>query len=180
MSLRQTLANTLMGFLPATRAYRAKAWLMRQAGVKIASSCRLTSSVKILGTTHIEIGEDTFVGHEVLITGGTSRIVIGSNVDIAPRVMILAGSHRIDMIGRHSAGEACSLDIQIEDGVWLGAGATILGGVTIGRKAVIAAGSVVTEDIPPYTVAAGVPCQPRKRWSQDSESWIPLRQSRAA
>jgi acetyltransferase-like isoleucine patch superfamily enzyme len=135
-------------------------------------SARITSSVKILGLSQLSIGADTFVGHEVLISGGDCAIVIGRSVDIAPRVTLVAGSHQVDMTGEHSAGEGFSRDIVIEDGAWIGAGAILLGGVTIGRKAVIAAGSVVTEDIPPMTMAAGVPCRPKKFWQPQTNSWV--------
>ena len=57
-------------------------------------------------------------------------------------------------------------DVIIEEDVWCGANVTILKGVRLGRGCIIAAGSVVTKSIPPYTIAAGVPCRPiRQRWT---------------
>jgi len=153
--------------LPATRAYSFKAWLLGRAGYDVASTARIVSSARIWGTMCLHIGRETFVGHEVLVCGGECEIFIGDFVDIAPRVSIIAGTHEIDRVNVRSAGEGYSRDITIEDGVWIGAGTTILGGVTIGRKAVIAAGSVVTRDIPPCTLAAGVPCRPKKTWQTE-------------
>lgn len=175
MSWKRSLCNGLVKCLPATRAYRLKTWVYRLAGFEIAPTARLVSSVRIFGTFDLSIGHDSFVGHEVLITGGDCTITIGACVDIAPRVTIVAGTHQIDMIHEHSAGQGHSLDITIEDGVWIGAGATILGGVTIGKKAVIAAGSIVTSDVPAYTLAAGVPCVPKKTWLTAEQRWLKLK-----
>jgi maltose O-acetyltransferase len=100
----------------------------------------------------------------VLIVGGVSIVSIGADVDIAPRVTIVTGSHNTDMIGKRSAGKGYSENIIIEDGVWIGAGTTILGGITIGKKAIIGAGSVVSRSIPPAVIAVGNPCRPIKRW----------------
>ncbi len=59
-------------------------------------------------------------------------------------------------------------EVVIEEDVWCGVNVTILKGVTIGRGAIIAAGSVVTKDIPPYSIAAGIPAKPLKmRWSPE-------------
>jgi len=180
MSLKQNLCHLIVGRLPPTRAYRLKAWLFRQAGVRISANARMTSSVKIWGTLNLSVGDDSFLGHEVLIAGGNSRVTIGNNVDIAPRVTILTGTHKVDMIGAHSAGAGCSQDIAIQDGAWIGAGSTILAGVTIGQKTIVAAGSTVTKDIPPFTLAAGVPCKPKKTWSPVTQRWLRHQEAREA
>ena len=174
MSLRLYLINNLVKIMPPTRCYRIKAFLYRLSGIEISKSCRLTSSVNILGTMRLELGSGTFVGHQVLIAGGDSEIIIGSNVDIAPRTVIVSGTHFIDMCGPRSAGGGASYDIFIGDGVWIGANSTILGGVTIGKKAIIGAGSVVNNDIPPYVMAVGNPCRPIKRWDTQEKSWESL------
>jgi maltose O-acetyltransferase len=172
MSLRQYLGNKLLGLLPPTRLYGFKRRLLRGMGVQIVGCPRVTSSVRVLGAVQLSLGDETFVGHDALIVGGPSRVTVGACVDIGPRVTLVTGSHAIDMQGPHSAGAGASRDIVIEDGVWIGAGATILGGVTIGRKAVIAAGSVVNADVPPLCVAAGAPCRPRKFWNAASQTWL--------
>lgn len=82
-------------------------------------------------------------------------INIGNYVAIAPEVCILAAGH--DYRRRDLPDTAAS--IQIEDYVWIGARSIILQGVTIGEGAVVAAGSVVSRDVPPYTIVAGVPAK---------------------
>jgi maltose O-acetyltransferase len=173
MSIRLFIYNNLIGLLPETRYYGLKAWLLRNCSFKVHETARLVSSVRFRGAFELSVGRDTFVGHDVLIAGGHCQISIGDFCDIGPRVSIVAGSHEMDMIGPRSAGPGYSKDIVIEGGVWIGANSTVLGGVRIGEKSVIGAGSVVTKDIPPYVIAVGNPCRPMKRWSKSSQSWTP-------
>ncbi len=172
-SLKLWFFNKFIGFLPPTRFYSLKRSLLSWAGAEVSRTVRLVSSVKIVGPGELKIGDDTFIGHEVFISCSPPGIEIGSCVDLAPRVTVVNGTHEIDMEGRHSAGKGKCLSIKIEDGVWIGAGATILSGVTIGEKAVIAAGSLVNGDIPSFTVAGGVPCKIIKKWDAKTQSWSP-------
>lgn len=88
----------------------------------------------------------------------TSPVNIGNMVFIAPNCVIACSGHAIDPIQR-SQGIGTSKPITINDNVWIGASSTIIGGVTIGENSIIAAGSVVTRDIPDNVVARGVPCK---------------------
>lgn len=89
----------------------------------------------------------------------TSPVHIGAGAFIAPGVCLSCAGHSIDA-GQRSEGIGTSRPITLEENVWIGANAVICGGVTIGKGAVIGAGSVVTHDIPAGMVAAGVPCRP--------------------
>ena len=80
-------------------------------------------------------------------------------MDIGPDVYLGTGSHEIDPIGNHSAGKGKNEPIYIEDGCWIGARATILPGIKISQKAVIAAAALVNKTIAPYSIAAGVPAK---------------------
>jgi acetyltransferase-like isoleucine patch superfamily enzyme len=104
----------------------------------------------------LEIGDDTWVGHQAFIVSN-SYVRIGRYVDIAPKVFIGTGTHQLDAAGNHSAGIGLDRDVTIADGVWLGACATILPGISIGHKAVVAAASVVTKDVPGKKIVGGVP-----------------------
>ena len=77
---------------------------------------------------------------------------------VAPNVTISTGTHPILPELRVKTYQY-NLPVTIKDGVWIGAGAIILPGVTIGENSVIGAGSVVTKDIPPNVVAVGCPCR---------------------
>ena len=171
-SLRLWLANKIFGFFPPTRLYPLKRMLIATAGADISKTARIVSSARIVGTGSLKIGDDTFVGHEVFISCSPPGIDIGSFVDISPRVTIVNGTHEIDMVNNHTAGKGQCLPIKIENGVWIGAGTVVLPGVTIGEKAMVAAGSVVNKDIPPFTVAAGVPCRVIKKWCSKTKTWF--------
>ena len=121
---------------------------------------------------HCECGKHIFIGDKVIINMNctfvdNNRIDIGNNVLIASNVQIYTATHsiRLDerMVQNWSEGqEICrtyTLPVKIEDGVWIGGGAIILPGVTIGRNSVIGAGSVVTRSIPENCVAVGNPCR---------------------
>jgi maltose O-acetyltransferase len=174
------LANKLFACTPLTRGYGIRARLLRLGGVDCARSARIVASARIVFRS-VSIGEDTFIGHQVLIAGNEdSRVTIGNNVDIAPRVVIVSGSHELDMESPHSAGQGAGAPVHVEDGVWIGANSTILPGVTIGKKAVIGAGSVVIGDIPAYTIAVGNPCRPVKRWNPEAATFARLEEGPAS
>ncbi|MGX9900552.1 DapH/DapD/GlmU-related protein [Arthrobacter sp. SA17] len=83
-------------------------------------------------------------------------MTIGTSVAIGPFVRLITDNHLLGSPTRR-AGQVHSLPITIGDGVWIGASVTIIGGIHVGDGAVIAAGSVVTKDVPPNTLVAGVP-----------------------
>jgi acetyltransferase-like isoleucine patch superfamily enzyme len=85
-----------------------------------------------------------------------SGLAIGNNVSVSPEVMILAGSHDVHAPRFNDIAGF----VTIEDYVWIGARAIVLPGVTLGRGAVVAAGSVVTKNVAPMTIVAGVPAKP--------------------
>lgn len=107
----------------------------------------------------VQIGSRTTINRGCRLLGSyhykNVKIIIGDHVAIAPEVCILAAGH--DHTKRSLPNTAGS--VAIGNDVWVGARSIILQGVTIGDGAVIAAGSVVTRDIPPYSIAAGVPAR---------------------
>jgi len=88
-----------------------------------------------------------------------SQITLGDNVAFGHDVKLLTTKHDYTKFGAERMIQSTSLPIIIKDGVWIASSAIILGGVTIGEHAVIACGSVVTEDVPPYEVWGGVPAR---------------------
>lgn len=108
----------------------------------------------------ITIGARTQISPYTTIFG---RVEIGSAVLIAPHVMIAAGNHnfsRIDVPIMDQGNTAKG--IRIEDDVWIGANSVILDGVTIRHGAIVAAGTVVTNDVETFSVVAGVPAQKKR------------------
>lgn len=155
---RLFVISLLCKVLPETRMFGFKTTLYRWTGVRIGRNVRICSSAKILGAGPLEIGDDVWIGPETMIVA-VAPVTLGSHIDIAPRVYIGTGTHEIDPLGPHSAGTGRSLPVTIADGVWIGVGATLTPGISIGQKAVIAAGAVVIADIPPRFVVGGVPAR---------------------
>lgn len=103
----------------------------------------------------IKLGKNVFINHacSFLDIGG---ITIDDEVQIGPRVNLTSENHPLDPSDRTTL---IPRPILIKRNAWIGAGATILPGVTIGENAVVAAGAVVSRDVPPNTVVAGIPAK---------------------
>jgi maltose O-acetyltransferase len=106
---------------------------------------------------NISIGAQTFVNYDCVMLD-VAPIRIGAACQLATRVQLLTATHPIDPGPRRLGWESAE-PIAIADNVWLGGGAIVCPGVTIGENTVVGAGAVVTRDIPAGVVAAGVPAR---------------------
>ncbi len=105
----------------------------------------------------LKVGNNSNIGPFAYI-GCSGFIEIGNNVMISPRVSIYAENHLFDNPELTIKEQGVLKQfVKIEDDCWIAANSVILSGVTIGKGSVIAAGAVVTKDVPPYSVVAGVP-----------------------
>lgn len=156
---RLWLYRLLVHNLPETRFFGLKVSLLRWAGAVVGGNVRINSSAVFSGDGKLTIGRDVWIGAgDVVSPTGDAEIKIGSCCDLGPQVMIITGSHEIDPTGEHVGGRGCSKSVQIGDGCWLGARATILPGVILPEKTVVAAGAVVVKPIENRgVVLAGVP-----------------------
>jgi serine acetyltransferase len=137
--------------------------------IEFGSDCRVSAASTFSGRTaspappRLVVGRNVDIGWQTTIAVGR-EIRIGDNVRIAGRAF-LAGypGHPIDAAARASGApetEDQVGDIVLEDDVWLATGVTVLAGVRVGRGTIVAAGSVVTRDLPPFVLAGGVPARP--------------------
>ena len=109
----------------------------------------------------VVIGDHTRIGLHSTVIGPVS---IGSHVNLAQGVTVSALNHNFSETGKRIDEQGITTrQIVIEDDVWIGTNATVLAGVRIGSHSVIAAGAVVTHDIPPHSLAAGVPAQVKRK-----------------
>lgn len=114
--------------------------------------------------SNIHVGEKVFFNFNCVILD-VMAVHIGSNVMCGPFVQIYTATHPLDPVER-SSGYEYAKPVTIGDDVWIGGGAIICPGVTIGNRSVIGAGSVVTRDIPDDVFAAGNPCKVVKQINQ--------------
>lgn len=145
--------------LPALNAFRVA--LLRISGMNLASGVVIwgpITAVPIQGLSNIKIGERSFLNTETRFGCPQAQIYIGADVQVGPRVCFESVNHGPASI----SGQRGALpgSITVKDKVWIGCGAIILPGVTIGEGATIAAGAVVTRDVPAGVTVAGVPARP--------------------
>lgn len=136
---------------------------------KKANSHNFAIPVGKIPLDKVTIGKKTYGFIDALFSNPDNRLIIGSYCSIAQGVKFLPSTdHAVDRISTYPfkamclTGEQEALskgDIVVADDVWIGYGATVLSGVHIGQGAVVAAGSVVTRDIPPYAIVGGVPAK---------------------
>ena len=106
---------------------------------------------------NITVGDAVFINYDCVFLD-VAPISIGDRVLIGPRTGLYTAGHPIVPEVRDT-GLEYGLPITLEDSVWLGGSVTVCPGVTIGQNSIVAAGSVVTKDIPPNVIAAGNPCR---------------------
>lgn len=128
--------------------------LMRCLGAKIGKKVGLYRGFEIRSPWKLEIGNSTLIGHNALLDA-RKGLIIGSNVNLSNDVMIWTLHHDYNSEFFDTIGDR----VVIEDYCWICSRAVILPGVKIGYGAVVAAGSVVTKDVQPYTVVGGIPAK---------------------
>lgn len=100
------------------------------------------------------------------------KITIGNDVLVASDVFIINYNHGLSPQTKSYLNNNLEVsEVVIEDGVWLGNSVVVLPGVHIGKKSIIGAGSVVTKDVPPYSIAAGNPARVIKQYNFDNQQW---------
>ena len=124
---------------------------------KVGKNCVVEQPIFCTYGYNTTVGDNFFMNvNGKLMDSG--KITIGNNVFIAPNASIITEEHAMDVENR-IAGLEYTHPVTIGDNVWICTGAIILPGVTIGNDSVIGAGSVVTKDIPPKSLAVGNPCK---------------------
>ena len=160
--LENILASMLRKFLLAVSAtklpqffvlLRRVYWRSRLGG--LGHGCSIYPNVVIHSPRSVVIGDCVSIAEFVHIWGD-GEVSIGNRVMIASHCRITSQTHNVNVATRH---ENVVKPVNIGDNVWIGSGAMILPGVTIGKNTVIAAGSVVTRDIPANSLAVGTPAR---------------------
>lgn len=149
----------------------AEVHCLARRGVRLGSGVTVGRGASIRPSSYYghDLGEGLTVGDGSAIgpyswIGASGFVEIGRDVLLGPRVVILPENHVFADETRTIKSQGVEREgIVIEDDCWLGANATILAGVRVGRGSVVAAGAVVNRDVPPYSIVAGVPARVLKQ-----------------
>lgn len=152
---------------------RIREYLRRRKRLQLWRAHNPHNTTNLLSETPLEcvhVGKGTYGGLNVLNFDGTTQLRIGNYCSIGPEVLFVpSADHYTDRISTFPFHAKCIStdalegigkgDIIVEDDVWIGCRVTVLSGVHIGQGAVVAAGSVVNKDVPPYAIVGGVPAR---------------------
>ncbi len=159
MLLKKTIAKLLIF---SSKSFRyLKRIFVKSLFSKSGSNVRFNPE-DIFSYETISLGNDVYIGPGAYFSSSHGEIKIGNKVLFGPNVSILGGDHIFDKVGEyiHDIKKDENHDdgiVIIEDDGWIGANTIILDNITIGRGAIIAAGSVVTKSVEPYAIFAGTP-----------------------
>jgi len=153
------LHNTRRSYLATKIAYNIgrlhglslRLYLYRRIGMKVGQGCVIRRGVYLASPNELQVGDGSFIGRASLYCTGGVRI--GRNVNVSDGVVVITAKHDINSPDFNATYEP----IVIEDWAWLATNAVVLAGVTVGEGAVVAAGAIVTHDVPAYSVVAGNP-----------------------
>lgn len=136
---------------------RFRAERMRLLVKKMGKGFKIGAGSIIMNPGNVEIGDFSTIGRNTIIGDG-GELKIGSFVMIGPYCHIVSANHQFtDWSKPMRMQKIISKSIEIEDDVWIGSGVIVLPGVKIGRGSIVGANAVVTKDVKPYSIVAGVP-----------------------
>lgn len=136
-------------------SHTIRLFFLKRILYKIGSQTTFLLGVEIRSGKNISVGNNSVINAKVLLDGRGGKLIIGDNVDIAQETNIWTLEH--DPNSDHHSDKGGN--VIIEDYVWIASRVTILPGITIGRGAVVATGSVVTKDVEPMCIVGGVPAK---------------------
>ena len=121
------------------------------------------------GVGDVIIGERSLIGLSCVVIG---PVTIGNDVMLAQNIVLSGLNHPYEDVTQPiSTQKVTTKEIRVKDEVWIGANAVITAGVTIGRHSVVAAGSVVTKDVPDYSIVVGNPARIIKQYNFETKTW---------
>jgi acetyltransferase-like isoleucine patch superfamily enzyme len=160
--VRYTFSPTMIKELIYKYGYFIHDHVAPRAQLHIQGNPRIHPTASLRCGYNIFLGKNSHINQYCCLWASpNSRIVLGDNVLMGPGVMMFSSNHNVTGTDRPmNVQPYLEKDIVIGDDVWLGSNSVIVAGVKIGQGTIIGAGSVVTRDIPEYTVAGGIPAKP--------------------
>ena len=162
--LKFLFAPSLFKGLFARLAYFVHDHVAPLSKMHIKGNPRIHPTASLRCGENIYLGENSHINHNCCIwASSNSKIILGDNLLMGPGTKIFSSNHSTNLGMPMNTQPFIEKDIVIGNDVWPGANCIIVSGVTIGDGSIIAAGSVVTKDIPPYTIAGGIPAKSIKK-----------------
>lgn len=161
-----SIIENLVTLAPAEYS-KLKRFFYKRKGIEVDRTVSIATNVKLKGNISIKKGSS--IAQNCTLSGENAGIFIGHYVMVAPGCVFVAFDHGFDRLDVPMCLQACvESPIIIEDNVWIGANCTITKGVRIGTGSIVAANSVVTKNILPYSIVGGVPAKVIKNRKNDS------------
>ena len=165
----------LIGYISSFITRAAECYKNRQITSILGGGKRQIIYPYILqGVENIQMAENVSIGPGSTIYTTGAKLIIKQHVISGPNLTIITGDHKyilgrwLDSVKGEEKEPFYDQDVVIEEDVWIGCNVTILKGVTIGRSSIIAAGSLVVKDVPPYSIVGGVPAKVIKmKWTDE-------------
>lgn len=191
-----TIKSLVMWLMQSPNDYRPRWWIRTCVNPFVhkmsrKSIIRWTSRLDTFPYNRFELGAksilesqslvsnavgDVIIGEKVLVGIGSKIIgpaILENNILIAQNVLMSALNHNYEDVNVPIVEQGFTVKtIHIEEGAWIGAAAIITSGVRIGKNSVVGAGSVVTKDVPPYTIVVGNPAKPIKEYDFTTQEWV--------
>lgn len=160
--------NLFVKIFPPTRGNALKVRLLRWAGAKVGKNVSIFTP-QILGKFNLVIGDNCWLGYETMLQGPAgSRIELKDYAKLGTRVIVVTGSHDYHPKYDCVAGPGTFGNVTIGKGAIVSTGSMICPGKNVGDKSHVAACSVVTHDVPPFTRVAGCPARVIKEWRDEA------------
>ncbi len=179
--IKSTIIN-LLGFVLEKLSIILELYLAKKMNKKLGN-CGINAGIhypfNVKGETNIFLDDGVSIGAGSTIFTTRAKFIVGKNSFSGPNLTVITGDHpflpgsymlnlKKDELKKSMDISIYDKDVIIEQDVWLGVNVTILKGVRIGRGAIVAAGSLVIKDIPPYSITGGVPAKVIKfKWNKE-------------
>ena len=162
----KTLLISTLGYISNKMESLSISYKAQRTTKLLGGGKRIISEPNLIrGIKNIKMGSPVSIGPGSTIYTTGANLIIKDHVITGPNLTIITGDHKyqperwIDSVKANEKEDFYDQDVTIEEDVWIGANVTILKGVTVGRSSIIAAGSLVIKDVPPYSIVGGVPAK---------------------